>query len=65
MHSYGIAFDIDNERYLSRQMKSWIAQHPKVWDNILRKNHMVQYMPSFDAPHIEWVGPQSSHVARR
>jgi hypothetical protein len=63
-HSYGTAFDIDDEAHLSPAMKRWIAENPEAWRRMLAKNNMVQYMPKKDAPHIEWAGKRPELQAR-
>lgn len=56
-HAYGTAFDLDDQQFLSPQMKQWIAQNPQRWADIKSKYNMGQPLPEKDPAHVEWRGP--------
>lgn len=59
-HAYAAAGDIDNKAALSPEMQAWIARNPEKWNDILKRHQLSQPYPSWDAPHIEWAGPQKT-----
>jgi hypothetical protein len=63
-HAYGAAFDINDQAGpMNAATQSWINTHPEQWQNILRRNNFVQYMPTKDPNHLEWTGPGASAAA--
>ncbi len=56
-HSMGTATDLDDQQYLSPQMKQWIGQNSDTWSTIKGKFNMTQPLPIKDPGHIEWTGP--------
>jgi hypothetical protein len=63
-HSYGAAFDVDDQASLSPQMKEWIRANPEKWKGALEAGNFGQPLTDRsmtggkDAPHIEWRGPR-------
>jgi hypothetical protein len=63
-HAMGAATDIDDAEQLSPAMKNWIAQNPEKFAAIQKKWNIGQPLPGKDPPHLEWMGPHGSQMAR-
>lgn len=60
MHGYGIATDLDDQLYLSKEMRQWIIDNPDKWRQALKESRMRwggDWKSVYDPGHVEWAGP--------